>query len=170
MLPDYLDFGLRLVVVGFNPGTKSARLGHYYAGPGNLFWPLLYEAGLTRVPLNFAEDHRVLEFGIGLTDLVRRSTPSSADLTRREVARGREALLAKLQRYAPRVICFNGKGVYEHVRPRLGEARAALGAQADLGASRVFVMPSTSARNGRFPRAAKLEFFRAMKRLVDSVA
>lgn len=167
-LPDYLDYGLRLLVVGFNPGTKSARLGHYYAGPGNLFWPLLYEAGLLPEPLSFAEDHRVLEFGIGLTDLVRRASPTSADLTRREVERGREELLAKLRRYAPRVICCNGKGVYEHLRGRRGDGTTSLGRQKEIGASQVFVMPSTSARNGHFSRAAKLGFFRGLKRLVDS--
>ena len=69
-LPDYLQPGLRLVFVGFNPSMRSAAVGHYYAGPGNLFWPLLYETGLLPEPLTYAEDHRSLEFGIGLTDLV----------------------------------------------------------------------------------------------------
>ena len=69
-LPDYLQPGLRLVFVGFNPSMRSAAVGHYYAGPGNLFWPLLYESGLLPAPLTYAEDARILEFGIGLTDLV----------------------------------------------------------------------------------------------------
>jgi TDG/mug DNA glycosylase family protein len=45
-LPDYLRPGLKLVFVGFNPGERSARIGHYYAGRGNQFWNFLYESGL----------------------------------------------------------------------------------------------------------------------------
>jgi TDG/mug DNA glycosylase family protein len=68
-LPDYLQPGLRLVFVGFNPSMRSAAVGQYYAGPGNVFWPLLYESGLLPTPLTYAED-AYPEFGIGLTDLV----------------------------------------------------------------------------------------------------
>src|SRR5207244_10764411 len=87
-LPDYLQAGLRLVFVGFNPSMRSAAVGHYYAGPGNLFWPLLYESGLLPTPLTYAEDARILEFGIGLTDPVKRPTPSSAYLSPGEAHAG----------------------------------------------------------------------------------
>jgi len=39
-----------------------------------LFWPLLYEAGLLPEPLMYIEDYRILEFGVGLTALVKRPT------------------------------------------------------------------------------------------------
>ncbi len=166
-LPDYLAPGLRLVVVGFNPGTKSARLGHYYAGPGNVFWPFLHQSGLAPQPLTCQDDFRALEFGIGLTDLVKRPTPSSADLTGSDKKAGKHALLRKLNRYAPRVVCFNGKGIYEYVCGH----RVELGVQtAIIGRSRVFVMPSTSARNGHVSRRNKLGFFRQLERLVDSLS
>ena len=45
-LPDYLKRGLDVVFVGFNPGERSAHIGHYYAGRGNQFWNFLYESGL----------------------------------------------------------------------------------------------------------------------------
>lgn len=45
-LPDYLRPGMKLVIIGYNPGDRSARVGHYYAGRGNEFWPLLYESGV----------------------------------------------------------------------------------------------------------------------------
>lgn len=44
--------------------------------------PLLYESRLVTEPLTFAEDERVLEWNIGLTNIVERSTPSSQDLSR----------------------------------------------------------------------------------------
>ncbi len=39
ILPDVLAPGLALVVCGSAAGTVSARVGAYYAGPGNRFWP-----------------------------------------------------------------------------------------------------------------------------------
>src|SRR5688572_27895570 len=163
-LPDYLESNLDLVFVGYNPGTRSAKVGHYYAGPGNLFWPLLYEAALISTPLTYRDDARLVEYGIGLTDLVKRSTPSSADLSAAEARVGACILERKLRQYAPKVVCFNGKGVYGWYRR---QRQVALGAQDDtIGASRVFVVPSTSARNGRISRAEKAEIFHALARFV----
>src|SRR3546814_13773735 len=57
VLPDVLAPGLRLVFCGSAAGRKSAELGAYYAGPGNKFWPTLYEIGLT--PRHRSEERRV---------------------------------------------------------------------------------------------------------------
>jgi len=161
-LPEYLRPGLDIIFAGYNPGERSARLGHYYAGIGNLFWLLLYESGLVPVPLSFSEDGRILEFNYGLTDLVKRSSRSSADLRREELRRGAGELEAKLLRCQPLIACFNGKGVYEHFR---GGRPRELGVQGDrIGRSLAFVVPSTSALNGRVGREQKLEFFRDMRR------
>lgn len=163
-LPDYLQPNLRVVFVGFNPSQRAAALGHYYAGRGNLFWPLLHEAGLLPEPLTYAEDHRVLEFGIGLTDLVKRPTRSSADLSFTEARAGAAQLRPKLMAYAPRVVCFNGKGVYAWYSQR---RRVALGPQnVCIGQARIFVVPSTSARNGRLSRQEKAAYFRALRHFV----
>jgi mismatch-specific thymine-DNA glycosylase len=163
-LPDYLQPGLRLIFVGFNPSERSAAVGHYYAGRGNLFWPLLYETGLLPEPLTYTEDSRVLEFGIGLTDLVKRPTRSSADLSLTEARAGVEVLQRKLVACAPRVVCFNGKGVYAWYS---GDEAVALGMQDErIGRSCVFVMPSTSARNGRFSRAEKATYFQRLCQFV----
>jgi mismatch-specific thymine-DNA glycosylase len=163
-LPDYLRPGLRLVFVGFNPSMRAAAVGHYYAGPGNVFWPLLYESGLLPTPLTYAQDARILEFGIGLTDLVKRPTPSSADLSPGEARAGVPQLHTKLVTYAPRVVCFNGKGVYAWYSNRTVDA----GPQNDtIGAARVFVVPSTSARNGRWQRREKAAYFQTLRHFVN---
>lgn len=163
-LPDYLQPGLRLVFVGFNPSIRAAAVGHYYAGPGNLFWPLLYEAGLLPEPLTYAQDHRILEFGIGLTDLVKRPTRSSAELLPAEARAGVLQVQIKLVTHAPRVVCFNGKGVYEWY----ARQAVSLGPQDEtIGPARIFVVPSTSARNGRWQRAEKAVYFQALRHFVD---
>ena len=163
-LPDYLQPDLDLVFVGFNPGERSAAVGHYYAGRGNLFWPLLYEARLVPEALTYAEDYRIMEFGIGLTDLVKRPSRSSADLSRAEARAGAVTLAGKLVTYAPRVVCFNGKGVYAWYS---GRPTVALGPQDDtIGQASVFVVPSTSGRNGSMRRVEKATCFRALRDFV----
>src|SRR5690242_21545367 len=73
-LPDHLRKGMKLVIVGCNPSESSVRVGHYYAGRGNEFWPILYKSGVVPEPFDYHDDRRVIEFGIGLTDLVKRPT------------------------------------------------------------------------------------------------
>jgi len=167
VLPDLLKPGLKVVFVGYNAGDESSRVGHYYAHGGNQFWSFLHLSGLTPERLVPEQDHRLLEFGIGVTDVVKRWSKSSSELKAGEFRRGRRVLLRKLQHCAPRVVAFNGKGIYERLTgqpARLGLARA------PLAGARVFVLPSTSGRNGSLTRAAKLEYFRRMARWVRRYA
>ncbi len=158
-LPDYLRHGMKLVIVGFNPSERSARVGHYYAGRGNQFWPLLYEGGIIPEPLEYADDKRLIEFGIGLTDLVKRPTKGIEELERQEFAEGRVLLARKLEEMAPRVIAFNGKLVYE----RFAGRPCKLGLQKEsLYGARVFVLPSTSAQNANLVEGAKKKYFQQL--------
>lgn len=163
VLVDYFRPGLDLVFVGINPGTRSAAAGHHYAGPGNHFWPLLHESGLVSEPLTYRDDARVLEWGIGLTNMVERASPSITDLSLAEMRAGAVVLREKLLRFAPRVVCFNGKRIYEIFA---GHA-VSFGLQAEtIGSASVFVMPSTSARTAAYQRADKLQFFVELRDVV----
>ena len=51
VLPDLLVPGLRIVFCGSAAGAVSAAKGAYYAGPGNRFWRILHETGLTPMRL-----------------------------------------------------------------------------------------------------------------------
>ncbi len=162
-LPDYLRPGLNVVFVGFNPGERSARIGHYYAGRGNQFWNFLFESGLVAEKLRPEDDSRVLQFGVGLTDVVKRWSRSSNTLRAADYRDGAPRLMAKLREVAPCVVAFNGKVAYE----RFSGRGVRLGAQPDrLAGARVFVLPSTSGRNGSLTRAAKLRYFRQLARWV----
>lgn len=66
-IPDYLDYQLQIVFIGFNPGLTSARTGHHYASPTNRFWKLLFESGLTPVQYQPGEDYKLLEHGLNRT-------------------------------------------------------------------------------------------------------
>lgn len=145
-LPDIIAPDLALLFVGFNPSVHSARRGHYYAGPGNRFWRLLALAGLT--PRRFApeEDRALLALGIGITDLCPLPTPGIGDVPRAVAEAGRGALAAKIARYRPRIVAFNGKATFERF---FGQPPAGWGAQARRIADAprlVFVTPSSSGR------------------------
>lgn len=163
VLPDYLREGLDVVFVGINPGTRSAAAGHHYAGASNHFWPLLYEAGFVGEPLTCRDDARVLEWGIGLTNMVARPSPSIVDLSMHELREGAGILRAKLELYQPRFACFNGKRIYDV----FSATKASLGMQVDrIGETRLYVMPSTSPRGATYQRADKLKFFRELRELI----
>jgi TDG/mug DNA glycosylase family protein len=162
-LPDYLRPGLDVVFVGINPGLRSAATGHHYAGPANHFWPLLYEAGFVSEPLTYRDDARVLEWNIGLTNMVERASPGVADLSRDELRAGAVVLRRKLERYRPRVVAFNGKAIFDVFAgrgPGLGPQRERVAGAA------VYVMPSTSPRGATYQKADKLAHFRSLKRIV----
>src|ERR1051326_584882 len=93
--------------VGINPGMFAAYKGHYYAGPGNHFWKCLYLSGLVPEPFTADDDFSLLNYGIGLTNMVARPTKGSADLTRREIKQGSQILLEKLQKFRPKIAVFN---------------------------------------------------------------
>ena len=140
MLDDLLAPDLRLVVCGSAPGRRSAQLRQYYAGPGNKFWATLAAVGLTPRRLAASEWRSLLEFGIGLTDLVKDQSGGDRDL---DFARAdRAGLRAKLLRFRPRLLCFNGK---RSAKEFFGRTSVAYGLQAEaIGATRLFVAPSTS--------------------------
>ncbi|MGB6201063.1 MAG: mismatch-specific DNA-glycosylase [Candidatus Acidiferrales bacterium] len=164
-LPDQLRPGMKMIIVGCNPGERSARVGHYYAGRGNMFWPLLYESGIVPELLEYKNDKRLLEFGIGLTDIVKRPTRSMEELERQEFAEGRVLLSQKLQQYAPKVVAFNGKIAFERFAQRLCK----LGLQKDLlYGARVFVLPSSSGLNA-LGSGVKMRYFRQLAKLLANL-
>ncbi len=139
MLPDLLAPGLRVVFCGTAAGAQSARAGAYYAGQGNRFWRTLHATGLTPRLLQPREFPLLLQYGIGLTDIAK--SYSGADSGLRRGHFDAEGLRAKIERYAPHVLAFNGKRAAQ----AFYGADAAYGRQPQpLGATLVFVLPSSS--------------------------
>lgn len=155
VLPDYLAPGLRIVFCGTAVSTASAERGHYYAGPGNEFWSFLHLSGLTPVLLSPEEDARVLEFGLGLTDLARTTAASSdAGLDPHYNING---FVERIERAAPRWLAFHGKTAARAASKALGQGSAvALGKQSwTIGETPVFVVPSASAGQSRSQAAGR---------------
>jgi len=145
VLPDVLVPGLAAVFCGNAAGKVSAQRRAYYAGPGNYFWPVLHEVGLTPVRLEPEEFHRLPEFGLGLTDACKSRFGSDAEvgIKHHDPARLERSIAAA----APAHLPFVGKRA----------AHVALGRQVDYGlqaqpfaGARAWVLPSPSGLARRF--------------------
>eukprot|EP00054_Salpingoeca_dolichothecata_P016973 m.100699 g.100699 ORF g.100699 m.100699 type:complete len:124 (-) comp22248_c0_seq1:26-397(-) len=86
---------------------------------------------------------------------------------RTEIAKGAQLLQEKILKFQPKVVCFNGKGIYEIFSK---EKKCKTGLQTTkIGTTQIFVMPSTSARSAHLPRwTDKLPFFQKLKEIVDT--
>ncbi len=155
MLPDYLALNLNIVFVGINPGEYSDRVGHYFARPQNLFWTALCESGLVPERLTPQNDARLLDFGYGLTDIVKRASASADQVAPGEFVRGGRALRKRLEPLCPCVIAFVGLHGYRLAFDR----QARLGEQAmRWGQAHLFIVPSTSPRNAYYRNEITLWF------------
>lgn len=144
ILPDVLAEGLDVVFCGSAAGSASARAGAYYAGPGNRFWPILHDSGLTPRLMLPNEFRNAVHYGVGLTDLSK--FQSGADSALDAGGDDAGALADKIIAYAPRVLAFNGKHAGSvFLREVLAYKIEDYGLQPQaLGATALFVLPSTS--------------------------
>merc|ERR1712223_154604 len=167
-LPDYLCEGLDIVFIGINPSMFAAYTGKYYDGPGNHFWQALYLSGILSEPMSAVDDHKLLDLGIGFTNIVPRTTRGLSDLSRKEIADGAEVLRAKLCNFKPKIAVFNGKAIYEVYS---GQKKFMFGRQPQQlpgSTTWLWVMPSSSARCAQLPRVAdKVPFFMALRKFRD---
>uniref|UniRef100_A0A0B7K5I0 Uracil-DNA glycosylase-like domain-containing protein n=1 Tax=Bionectria ochroleuca TaxID=29856 RepID=A0A0B7K5I0_BIOOC len=70
LLPDAITANLIVQFVGLNPGIQTARSGHAYAHPSNLFWKLLFSSGITPRLCSPTEDRQMPElYSLGLTNI-----------------------------------------------------------------------------------------------------
>jgi double-stranded uracil-DNA glycosylase len=144
ILPDLVAPGLRLIVCGMGAGATSGRLRQYYAGPGNKFWRMLRDVGLTPSEIRPAEYQALLDFGIGLTDLSKTTAGPDSIISRALL--DHERLRKLVLQFQPTVLAFNGKAAAEAF---LGRSVRYGEAPDRVGPTVVAVGPSTSgAANG----------------------
>jgi len=168
-IPDYTPKNMDIMIVGFNPGIKSGVVGHHYAGRNNHFYDLLYLSQLTPRKLHYSEDHLLPNYGIGLTNIIARSTRGSSDLSKDEMKEGAKVLIQKLKECSPKVVCFNGMAIFEacsHKKCKVGLQQA--GSIPELTMP-LFVVPSSSARVSGYQKADKATFWKELKNILDGV-
>jgi TDG/mug DNA glycosylase family protein len=161
-VPDLIRPGLKVLFCGINPGLYSGATGHHFARPGNRFWRALYQAGFTPQLVSPWEENLLLEYGLGITNLVARTTASADELTSGELRSGRRRLEKKVRRYSPEWLAVVGIGA---CRTAFEKPGATIGRQPqDVGHSRVWVLPNPSGLNANHQIADLVRAFRALRR------
>jgi len=166
-LPDIVAPGLDVVFCAPAVGECAALRGHYYAGPGNIFWRLLHQSGMTPHQLDPYEDDTAPTYGIGLVDVVRTSPPN-----RRPVVFDVERFAEMIAAQRPGWVAFNGKHAATVVARALGQRPPPLGAASwPVAGVPVFVLPSSSGANQRREydgRTTRLAWWRELATLAHA--
>ena len=163
-LADSLAPRLRLLVCGLNPSPDAAASGVPFAGATNRFWPAAVRAGVVARERDLRD---ALARGVGFTDLVKRTTPDSRALSRREYVRGAERVARLVRLWQPRALVFVGlEGIRRALHPG-----AQAGVLRDGFAGRpAYLMPSTSGRNATATLADLAAHLRRAGRLTGARA
>jgi TDG/mug DNA glycosylase family protein len=144
-IPDVVTDGLLVLFVGINPGRYSGATGHHFARPGNRFWKALHLGGFTDGVWSPDGDRNLPSVGLGVTNLVGRTTRGADELASSELRDGAERLERLARSYAPTAVAVLGIGAF---RTAFARPRATLGEQADhLGPSLLWALPNPSGLN-----------------------
>ena len=162
-LPDTVGPKMQVLIVGLNPSPYSADSGIGYGRPGNRFWPAALKAGLVSVDRD--PRHALSHHGVGMTDLVRRTTTRADEVERTEFEAGFERIQRLVTWLRPKVCCFIGLGGWRQVVDR----KAVAGWQTDsVGGSPVYVMPHTSGLNAHSRLEDLVEHLHVVSAMTDA--
>ena len=165
--PDILAKGLGVVFCGINPASTAAIDGHNFSNRSNRFWLVLHLAGFTDVRLEPHDERRLLEYGCGITAVVRRATTKASDVSPEEFRQARRDFEAKMRGYAPRALAFLGKRALSAMtgQPDLDWGRQ----PAAFAGTMAWVLPNPSGLNRGFPVDALVRAYSELRLAVSSV-
>jgi TDG/mug DNA glycosylase family protein len=165
-VPDVLAVGLRVVFCGINPGALSGQLGQHFARPGNRFWKVLHGSGFTDELLSPTSQFDLLQYGLGITNLVARTTRTAAELSSAELRSGAAHLEARLAAYRPASVAILGVQAY---RMAFARPRATIGPQTEgLGTAALWVLPNPSGLQARYQLPEMIALFSELRHAVSA--
>ncbi|MEV7552363.1 G/U mismatch-specific DNA glycosylase [Amycolatopsis sp. NPDC089917] len=151
-IPDVIAPGLDVLFCGINPGLYSGALGLHFARPGNRFWPALHRGGFTPRLFDPSEQDELPGLGLGITNVVARTTARADELTPDEFREGGRLLTARVAEYRPRWLAVVGITAF---RTAFGLPKAKIGPQdGEIAHARVWVLPNPSGLNAHWTPAA----------------
>ena len=151
-IPDLVAPGLRVLFSGINPSLYSAATGYHFARPGNRFGLRCTSPGFTGPQLPAADQHLLLDLGLGITNVVARATARADELDAAELRAGGDILAALAGRLRVTWLAVLGVTAYRTAFARPG---AVVGPQEEqLGGARVWVLPNPSGLNAHWSAAA----------------
>jgi TDG/mug DNA glycosylase family protein len=161
-IPDLVAPDLRVLFCGINPGLYTTAIGCHFGRPGNRFWKALALAGFTDRLLDPCEQELLLARGLGITNLVVRTTATAAELSTAELRAGAIRLRELVGRLRPRWLAMVGIDAY---RVGFEAPDAVMGRQPDrLGDTGLWVLPNPSGLNAHYQLPALGEAFGELRR------
>ena len=161
---DLIGPGLRLLFVGINPGLWTAATQTHFAHPGNRFYPALRRGGVIERDIDRADgmsdDDRahLIARGIGITNIVQRTTAKASELTTAELRAGGERLRDFVAEHQPAVVAVAGITAY---RAAFRLPKATMGEQpGGLEGARLWVVPNPSGLNAHETVASLADAYR----------
>ncbi len=169
-LPDLVQPGLEAIFVGTNPGAKSARIGHYFAGTTNMFWKLLHDSRLIDKKLTTQLDRKLIQYGYGLTDVVKRPTRSTSELKKSDGNGARLRLDSLIEKNQPKIVAFVGKAGFRYYLDENGKPVNYGIQKIRISKSYVYLLPSTSGQSyadTKYPE--KLFWYRKFRQYIRNL-
>ena len=164
-IEDVIDYNLKVLFVGINPGLYTAAVGHHFGRPGNRFWKAVFEAGITDKLLHPSQQKELFKFGYGITNLVNRATVGASEVTKEEFIKGGKILLGKIIKYKPRWVAFVGIEAY---RKAYGRPSAKVGYQKEkIKGANIWVLPNPSGLNAHYTPTQLSILFSKLKKRAD---
>jgi double-stranded uracil-DNA glycosylase len=155
---DLIDYDLKVLFCGINPGIWSGATGFHFAKPGNRFWKVLHLAGFTDRVLHPSEENELLELGYGITSFVKRTTARADELSKEEFIEGGKLLVRKIEKYRPQNLAVLGIGAY---RTAFQKPKAKLGLQEEkIAGANVWLLPNPSGLNAHYQADDLAKLFR----------
>ncbi len=145
---DLIDYNLKVLFCGINPGMWSGALGLHFAKPGNRFWKALHLSGFSDRVLHPSEENELLENGYGITSFCKRTTARADELTNEEIIQGGKILIKKIEKYKPQNLAVLGIGAF---RIAFQNKKARLGLQKEkIGDTKIWLLPNPSGLNAHY--------------------
>ena len=166
VIPDVIARDLKVLFCGINPGLWSGAVGRHFARPGNRFWPALYASGFTPELFTSVRQDELPTLGLGISNVVARTTARADELSADEFREGARILTAKAAEYRPAWIAIVGITAY---RTAFDRRTAQIGPQdARIAESRVWVLPNPSGLNAHWSVQALGEEFGRFRAAVEA--
>jgi TDG/mug DNA glycosylase family protein len=165
-IPDLVGPGLRVLLVGINPSLWSGAVGQHFGRPSNRLWRTLHDAGFTDRLLHPSESDVLLAAGVGVTNLVARSTARADELRDDEVRAGVRPLAALVRRWQPGWVAFLGLSTY---RVAFAVPKAGVGRRPErFEGANVWLLPNPSGLNAHYQQPALTAAYAELRAAIES--
>lgn len=149
-LPDLTGDGLRLLIVGINPGLQSAAMQAHFSRRGR-FYKALFGAGITDRVIDASDgmhpddQAHLISRGVGIASLVRGASRRADELDTRQLRAGADSLTERVAALQPVVVAVLGITAF---RIAFQRRKAVVGRQPEqLADAQLWVVPNPSGLN-----------------------